>query len=174
MAAPGNVESGHRYSPIIIFSDGSAGANHPEREDMRSSLTKKVLRGLLVTALITGGTTLTVAAPALAAGNCNGHSPVSACIDYGASGNNARVDFYLNYAPSDQYYTFNAWININGSWHVLKNNGRLDHSGNYCCWYYNTDNLPNIWQTIYSSIDVYNRSGTRVSTSDSGPIRILN
>ncbi len=145
---------------------------------MLSRLTKNVLRGLLSTALITSGTTLAAAAPALAAGNCNGNSPVSACISYGAFGNDARVDFYLNSAPSDQYYTFNAWIVITRagttSWHVLKNNGRLDHSGNYCCWYYNTDTLPDTWQTIYSSIDVYNRSGTRVSTSNSGPIRILN
>jgi hypothetical protein len=141
---------------------------------MRSRLWQNVLRGLMVVTLMTTGTTLVTATPALAAGSCNGGYPVSACISYGAFGNQARVDFYMNAGLSDQYYTYNAWINVNGSWHVLRNNGRLDHQGNYCCWYYNTDSLPNIWYTVYSSIDVYNRSGARVATSTSSSLRYVN
>jgi hypothetical protein len=141
---------------------------------MRSKFWRNVLRGLMVVTLMTTGITLVTTAPALAAGSCNGRSPVSACISYGAFGNQARVDFYMNASLSDYSYTYNAWINVNGSWHVLRNNGRLDHTGNYCCWYYNTDSLPNIWYTVYSEIDVYNKSGTRTATSTSDPIRYVN
>lgn len=134
---------------------------------------RNVLRGLLVIALMTTGTTLITAAPAAAAGGCNGQYPVSACIDYGSHGNRSRVDFYMNANLTTEYHTYKAWINVNGSWTLLAS-GRLDHKGNYCCWYKNTDSEPNTWKTVYSEIDVYNSSGVYKLSSTSPSVRYLN
>ncbi|MEU7820708.1 hypothetical protein [Catellatospora sp. NPDC049133] len=134
---------------------------------------RNALRGLLVAMLVTTGATLTTATPAAAAGGCNGKYPISACVDWGSYGNRVRADFYMNADPSDEYHSFKVWLNVNGSWYLM-GSGRLDHKGNYCCWYRNTDSLPNIWYTVYSEIDVYNSSGSYRLSSTSPSVRYVN
>lgn len=129
---------------------------------------KKLGRHLAVIALVVGGTTVIAASPALAVGGCApAHPTVSACIDHGSYGSNARADFYFNRTPDSSYYYYSVWIQVNGTWHQKVNQARLTSSGRWCCWYQSVSSTPPSYKTIRSRVTIYQYNGMPHVTSDS-------
>jgi hypothetical protein len=141
------------------------------KSQRQSTMWRNIVRGLVAIALMTTGTTLISASPALAGGNCNGLWPVSACVDFGNAGTKVRLDFYMNQNLSNQHKTYKSWFNVNGTWY-LAGSGTLDHKGNYCCKTKEMDSEPDSWKTVYTEIDIYDSNGVYKLSSTSGPIRI--
>ena len=140
----------------------------------RTSLWQRVLRGLVVIGLVTGGSTLVNASAAQAAlGGCNNYDTTSACINFGHDGNLARVDFYQNRQPGQAYRSYKVYIIVNGNTYYLGGNV-LTSTGRYCCWYRNTDSLPSILYTVRSRIDIFSEGGFLHIQSYSPKIKYYN
>jgi hypothetical protein len=140
------------------------------------SLRRKVLRGLLVIGLVTAGSTAVVASPALAIGACqNAGFPISACIDFGSYGNQARADFYMNGSLGDSLYTYRVYIYVNGVRFTPLggNSGRLNHQGRFCCWYVTTDSTPDSLKRVQTRVEVYRIDGSYNYTASSPIIEYI-
>lgn len=140
-----------------------------------SSLRQRLLRGLVVIGLVTAGSTVLNAGAAYAAiGGCNNYDTTSACINFGHSGQDARVDFYQNRPPSQAYYSYKVYIRVNNGGWEYKGGGILDHVGRYCCWYRTTDSNPPILYTVQSRIDVFSYPEALHIRSESPIIKYYN
>lgn len=140
------------------------------------SIRRKALRGLLVVTLVTAGTTAVVASPALAVGACqNAGFPISACIDYGAAGQSARADFYMNGSLGDSVYTYKVFIYVNGVKRTPPGNtGRINHQGRFCCWYVDTNSDPDSLKHVQTRVEVYRIDGSYNYTASSPFIDYVN
>ncbi|GIH04180.1 hypothetical protein Rhe02_22470 [Rhizocola hellebori] len=136
----------------------------------------RFLRGLLVAAMLTGGSTVALAAPASAAwGGCdNANGTVSACVNFGDNGNSVRADFYFKKVPDSSYYTYYVWIFVDGYGQLMASNQRLTYTGRYCCWTRPTDSLPNRIYRVFVQVAIYTSSGVYHTGSISPTITYSN
>ncbi len=143
-----------------------------------NSIWRKALRGLLVVAFVTAGTTAVAASPAMAVGACqNSGFPISACIEFGPHGQNARADFYMNGSLGNAYYTYKVYIYVNGQKRTPYNpgqSGRLNYQGRYCCWFVETNSEPNSLKRVQTRVEVYRYDGSYNYTASSPIIEYIN
>ncbi len=127
---------------------------------LKSMWRRRVARVLIIATMVTG-TAFATATPALASvGGCEDSNPtVTACVNFGDSGNNLRADFYFKKPPDSSYWTYYVWTYVNGYGQMMAS-GHIDHSGRYCCWYRATDSLPNIRYSAYTVVSIYTQWGS--------------
>jgi hypothetical protein len=124
-------------------------------------MVRRLIQAFVALALVTVGLTAVAATPASAAwGGCNNANvTLKPCVNFGANGDNVRADFYLDRTPDSSVHHYKVYLVENGVFRVGAT-GTFDHTGRYCCWYWNTHSSSGTYvYHVYTRVYVYTSSG---------------